>query len=113
DFSITSSSSAFKTQGDDIIFRSARFPARKIQDFWAAFAERYTGVEQEAMKQDREGFRRGVEDTLAGVCEMHGMSFEIGRIIGHYYTEMGLKTSKPEHQDAVDRLLIEKYSHAF
>jgi hypothetical protein len=55
---------------------------------------------------ERQEYWQNVEETLAGVCERHGISLKIGWIIFASPTELGLKTLKPEHQEAIDNLRI-------
>jgi hypothetical protein len=61
-------------------------------------------------RAERQEFWRIVEETLAEVCGRHGISLQIAWIILDCPTELGLKTMKPEHQEAIDILRIISYN---
>ena len=97
---------SFEIKGEEVEFGKAHFSRGKIQDYWGLFCERYSEIEIRALKQQPRDFWRLVDDTLASACEECGISMKVGWIICDFSTELGLRTRKPEHQAAIDRLHV-------
>jgi hypothetical protein len=99
----------FVFKGDEVYFGETHFDRRKIQDLWGDFCERYSKIERKALRNSPRVFWQLVDRTLAESCDRFGISIQVTWTIFGCPTELGLKTFKPEHQVAIDKLRTLSY----